>query len=154
MFLYRQTQDNNQKTALGQVSWQAGMDRLDKITALNHELLQVADSRSLIETHFSKSSDIVPFLDSIEGLAPLAGKGTKVEISAVALNANKTGLVVDLKVSGSFTSIYKFLTLLENSPYELDFPSVSMQKSSAVDPSSKNTIWEAMLKVQLLSFVP
>ena len=33
-----------------------------------------------------------------------------------------------IKASGSFEALYKFLTLLENSPYELDFISMDIQK--------------------------
>ncbi|KKS24035.1 MAG: hypothetical protein UU82_C0013G0003 [Candidatus Nomurabacteria bacterium GW2011_GWC2_41_8] len=118
-------------------------------------LQKIADSRILLETHFAKSSDVVPFLDTIEKLA--LEVGTKAEVNSVDILTDNTGLIVGLKASGSFEAIYKFLTLLENSPYELDFPSIDMHKlavSGVSDENIQNLKWEATFRIQLLSFVP
>jgi hypothetical protein len=44
--------------------------------------------------------------------------------------------------------------LLENSPYELDFLSVDFHKSSGDTKNKKDARWEAVFKMQLLSFIP
>jgi hypothetical protein len=101
---------------------------------------------------------VVPFLDTIGQLASLSG--AKLEIDSVDIETTSPGLVAGLKVSGSFAEVYKFLTLLENSPYEIDFLSMdlhSLSMAGADSPPLKNikdSSWEANFEIQLLSFTP
>jgi hypothetical protein len=134
--------------------WQAEMSRRDSLRALDREAEMISNSKGLLETHFTKGSDVVPFLDNLEKLAPQAGASAQVD--SVDATPDGTSLMVNLKISGSFEAIYKFLTLLENSPYELNFSLVDIHK--LVTPESlpnnlKNSKWEAVFKMQLLSFV-
>jgi hypothetical protein len=155
VFLYQEINNNNQKAELGMTTWQKEANRRDDIASLNQSLQKIEGDRVLLETHFAKSSDIVPFLDTIEKLAPVAG--ALAQVDSVNTLANNTGLMVGLKASGSFEAIYKFLTLLENSPYELDFLSMDIHKLTAPDALGKTVNdlkWEAIFKIQLLSFVP
>ena len=155
VFLYKKINSNNQKAEQDATTWQTETLRRDNIRSLDRLLQKIADSRILLETHFAKSSDVVPFLDTIERLA--LGVGTKAEVNSVDILTDNTGLIVGLKASGSFEAIYKFLTLLENSPYELDFPSIDMHKlavSGVSDENIQNLKWEATFRIQLLSFVP
>jgi len=119
--------------------WSEEAGRRNETNSLNVLLEKVAPSMAILQTHFAKSSDVVPFLDTIEKLAPKVGATAAVD--SVIASSDNTGLVVGLKASGSFEAVYKFLTLLENSPYELDFISMDIQK---VDKK-----WEAVFKIQL-----
>jgi translation initiation factor IF-2 len=155
VFLYREIKNNNQKTRQNIIKWQAEASRREEITSLNHSLQKITDERTQLENHFAKSSDVVPFLDTLEKLAPKVG--ALAEVDSVDTPADNIGLMVGLKTSGSFEAIYKFLTLLENSPYELNILSMDMHKMEVGDVSSKNiknSKWEAVFKIQLLSFVP
>jgi hypothetical protein len=153
VFLYKQINSINQKAEMNTIAWQTEALRRNDINLLNNSLAQVSNDRALLETHFAQSSDIVPFLNTIEQLASSAG--TKAQVGSVDVGSGNTGLLINLTASGSFQQIYKFLTLLENSPYELDFPSVNISKSTVPDVSSKtinDSNWEATIQVQLLSF--
>jgi Tfp pilus assembly protein PilO len=155
VFLYDKINDNNQKAEQGTEAWQTESHRRAEITLLNNSLNQISNDRSMLETHFTSSSDIVPFLNTIEQLEP--SSLASVEIDSVDTGTNNSALTVGLKASGSFTEVYKFLTLLENSPYELNFLSVDIHKTTPGDMSTtniKNSAWEAVFKIQLLSFVP
>ena len=125
------------------------METLDNsIKIIDKEMIE-------LETHFAKSSDIVPFLDTIEGLA------SKVNISAevVSVNilTNHTGLTVGAKTSGTFSEIYKFLALLENSPYEIEVTSIDMRRETELNSEeNKNTTvpkWNITFEIKLLSFI-
>lgn len=150
---YKKINDNNDKAELDIATWQTEALRRDDIKSLNRALKKIEPDRLQLETHFAKSSDVVPFLDTIEKLAPPVG--AKAEVSSVDTKANNTGLIVGLKASGSFEAIYKFLTLLENSPYELDFLSIDIHNvaPNVADKNIKSSSWEAVFKIQLLSFV-
>ena len=154
LFLYKEINNNNQKAESNMITWNTEASRREEIERLDHSLQEITDSNALLETHFAKSSDIVPFLNTIEKLAPKAG--TTIEIDSVNIKGDNTGLLVGLKVMGRFESIYKFLTLLENSPYEIDFLLMDIHKLSAgvvTDQKVKDLKWEGVFKIQLLSFV-
>ncbi len=155
VFLSTAIRSNNQKAEDSTLSWQAETDRRYEIRSLDRSMPEISADKVELENHFAKSSDAVPFLDTIEKLAKDAG--TVAIISTVNVVPDSTALEVDLNDSGSFEGIYRFLTLLENSPYELDFPSVDIHRlSSSAAPvaGASNFKWEASLKIKLLSFTP
>jgi len=155
IFLYKEINNNNQKTQQATINLQTERRQRDEIISLDQTLQKIASDRILLENHFIKSSDVVPFLNIIEKLAKEAG--VSAQINSVNAKTDNTELTVELKASGRFEAIYKFLTLLENSPYVLDFLSMDMHKLLFPVGSGKNVVdesWEAILKIQLLSFVP
>jgi len=97
----------------------------------------MTNSQALLETHFIKSSDVVPFLNTIEALGPAVGASA--EIDSVDTSPDGASLIVELQASGSFGAVYKFLTLLENSPYELNFLSMDIHTITDVVPNKKVT---------------
>ena len=137
------------------VTWQTEAHRRDEINLLNNSLEEVSNNRVLLETHFAKISDIVPLLNTLQALGPSVGATT--EVDSVDAGTNNDHLIVELKTSGSFEQVYKFLTLLENSPYEVDFISMDLHKLTVASVTTKNTSnsnWEAIFKIQLLNYIP
>ena len=155
VFLYQKINDNNQKIQQGEIALQTETRQRDNIASLNRSLQKIAPDRALLEDHFIKSSDVVPFLNMIEKLASEAE--VSVQIDSINNKEDNSELTVGLKTSGGFEMIYKFLTLLENSPYELHFISMDMRKlnsSGASDKNIKSSNWETVFKIQVLSFIP
>jgi hypothetical protein len=155
VFTYQKINDNNQKTQQDTINLKTETLRRDNIASLNQSLQKIAPDRILLENHFIKSSDIVPFLNMIEKLGEEVGVSS--EINSVNTKIDNTELMVELKASGGFEGIYKFLTLLENSPYELDFTSMNIHRlglSGVTDKNIKDSNWEAVFKIKLLSFIP
>ncbi len=153
IFLYRKINNNNQKTQQDTISLQTETRRRDDVASLNQALQKIAPDRIFFENHFIKSSDIVPFLNLIEKLA--SEVGVSAQIDSVDTKIDNTELIVNLKVSGRFGALYKFLTLLENSPYIIDFISMDMRKLSSpivLGKNIKDLNWEVVFKIQLLSF--
>lgn len=149
VFLYQKINNINKETEEITIIWQKEMNRRENIINLNRTLEEVKDKRINLENHFAKSSDVVPFLDTTEKLATKVGATAMVD--SLNTGASNDKFIVQLKATGKFESLYKFLLLLENSPYELAFLSVDFHKSSG---DIKNTKWEAVFKMQLLSFMP
>jgi hypothetical protein len=152
VFLYQKINDNNQKAEQKTITWKQESLRRDEMQSLNSSFQNMTNSQALLETHFIKSSDVVPFLNTIEALGPAVGASA--EIDSVDTSPDGASLIVELQASGSFGAVYKFLTLLENSPY--DFLSMDIHTITDVVPNKKVTTpkWEADFKIQLLSFVP
>ena len=145
-FLYEVIKNNQELSRKTQIEWQAETDRREGVKSLEHSIKAVESQRILLESHFAQSSNVVPFLDTIEKLA--LEVQAKSEVVSVDIPKEENKLLVAIKASGSFEALYKFLTLLENSPYELEFISMDLQKSTEeVSP------WTAVFRVKLLSFI-
>lgn len=155
IFLYRKIDDNNQKVERDTITLQTEARRREDISSLNRSLQKITSDRVLLESHFIKSSDVVPFLNMIETLAKQTAVSTVID--SINTKTDNPELVVGLKASGKFEAIYKFLTLLENSPYEIDFMSIDIHKLFSPVVVGKNTPpagWEAIFKIKLISFIP
>ncbi len=125
-----------------------------KIANMNSEVKSVAPERAKLDSHFAKSSDVVPFLDTLQELSVQAG--SPAEFSSVNLSKDGKSLEVSMKAEGTFISVHKFLSLLENSSYEFDFSSVNLQKkvlSDAEKVAGKDSVWTMDFKFSLLSFI-
>lgn len=144
-FLYGQINNNSKISQVVEGTWQTEVNRQNEIKSLDKSIKMISPQITKLETHFAESSNVVPFLDMIEKLAPQVG--AQAQVSLVNLSGDHTSLVVDTQVTGSFESIYKYLLLLENSVYEIEFTSVDIRKADA-------TSWSASFKIKLLSFVP
>ncbi len=158
VFLYQKINENNQKAEMDASLLQADTKARDGLRALDLSLEQNAPEMASLQSHFTKSSDAVPFLDALQKLAATAKASA--QIDSVDTGTNNNGLTVGLTASGSFASVYKFLTLLENSPDELNFLSMDLhslpipaQPTSAKAPKIQIPQWEAVFKIQLLSFI-
>ena len=125
--------------------WKTEAIRRDEIKSLNKSIKVIEQERASLETHFAQSSDVVPFLNIIEELGLKVG--AKAEVASVDIAKDGTGLMVEMKASGSFESVYKLLMLLENSPYELELTSFNVRESV------EKKQWDAVFKIRLLSFI-
>ncbi len=153
-FFFRETNKNNEESQSAEIRWQTEALRRDEIKALDRSIKTIESEKAQLETHFAQSSNIVPFLDTIEGLG--SKTGAKAEVASVHVLENRTGLMVGVKASGTFNNLYKFLTLLENSPYALEFVSMNMNRKTELETGNKNIAvpkWDAVFKIKLLSFV-
>ncbi len=152
--VYRETNSNYQKSGRASVQWQSQARRRDEMKSLDHSIKIIEKERTELATHFAQSSDVVPFLDAIEALAPKTG--VKVQVTSVDILIDSVGLLVGMNVTGNFEGLYKFLTLLENFPYELELTSMDLRKEEELDVSKKGakiSKWEATISVRLLSFI-
>jgi hypothetical protein len=153
-FLHKKINDNKETADLAQIEWQSETSRREEMKSLDTSFKAIESERILLETHFAESNNIVPFLDTIEKLA-LSVKAES-EVTSVDILKDKGGLQVVIKTSGTFEAVYKFLTLLENSQYELEFVSVDVERTAEQTGSGATYVapeWQGTFKVKLLSFI-
>jgi hypothetical protein len=146
LFLLQKINKNNEHAEYILLEWNTETARRNGINALNDSIKDIEKEKILLDTHFVKSSDIVPFLDMIEGLGPKLK--AKAEITSVDVLPESPGLMVGINATGSFDGLIRFLMLLENSPYEIEFNSMSIKELS-----DKTFKWIIDLKINLLSFI-
>jgi len=152
IFLYGNINKIKKTLQIAQEQLQVETFQRDNVKSLVNSIKVIEAERTLLENHFIKSSDVVPFLDTIEKLA--MNVGVQAEVVSVDLPKDNPSMIVEMKALGNFESIYKLITLLENSQYETEFVSVNIQNSNVVDLLiSKNPQWNAILRIKLLSFI-
>jgi hypothetical protein len=153
-FLATKINNNEDEFNAKTISWQMEASRRDGIRALNDSIKAIAEERANLDTHFAASSNVVPFFDSIEALGPKVG--VDAQVTSVELPVKDPGLIVGVSATGSFEGVYKFINLLENFPYELDFVSMDIhtKDTGGVTPKAgTKSQWVATFKVRLLTFI-
>lgn len=145
LFIY--INNKNQVALTRMDDWHKEEDRRANIETMEKFLASKSAASLELDKHFVKSTDIVSFLDLIERLAPKVGSSAEVTLVDVAKDG--TGLYVEVKSKGSFESLYRFLSLLENAPYILEITSMSMRAPGA----SEGGPWDATFKLKLVSFI-
>ncbi len=154
-FFFKYVDNGNKELQSREVEWQTESMRREGIKQLDHSVQVIEGERAELDNHFAESSDVVPFLDTMEKIATQVS--TKAEITSVDVLDDHSGLYVGMKASGTFSNVYKFLKLLENSPYEVELMVVDMHKEAASGPADKqvsNSNWNVSVKMKLLSFIP
>jgi len=143
----------NKNDALAEATnleWQNEALKREEIRALARALKMVEAESTNLNKHFAYSSDLVPFLDTVEALGVRSGVNL-VETNSVNASTDGLSLTVGLNAKGDFNSIYKFASLLENSPYQLQTTSLNMQREGG-EGASTNPVWMASFNLKLVTF--
>ena len=151
-FLYISIKNKQKLNILAEEEWKIEETRRENVNFLVNLLKSIEEEKSSIETHFVSSYDVVPSLDTLERLA--RESGNKPEVISVEVAKDGKSLDVGMKVVGEFESVYKYITLLENSPYELEFISTSIINMNSGAGLNKTTSgWSLALQLKLISFI-
>ena len=154
-YAYKTINNNDAETRTKEAAWNKEAQRREEIRQLDNSIRIIANERATLETHFARSSDVVPFLDTIEALAPAVD--ALAEVTSVEILKDHTGLLVGMSAEGTFQSLYKFITLLENSQYEIEFVWMDIKRQSDLPAEGSRVsvapIWDLVLRLKLLTFV-
>lgn len=145
VFVFKKIDSTNKESEKMFNEWRVEDGRRKEIKSLEDSFEKTKNDKNIIESHFIKSYNIVPFLNALESLGNKLGM--KTEITSVDILENSGVLSVGIKTVGTFDSINKFFLLLENSQFEIDFKSFDITKVE------KSNNWEANLKINLISFI-
>src|SRR3989339_960920 len=143
-YLYHGIRSNRKVFKDAQIAWQREEDRLAEIRMIDRSIKTVEAEKILFESHFATKKDIVPFLDTLEKIA--LSVGARAEVASVDTKEGSNGITVALRASGSFESLYKLLTLLENSHFELKIEGLDLQRESLSDAVGFGSKWRAVFQ--------
>ena len=155
IFFYRTISNIKETIKTSQEKWQIQNTKRENAKSLINLIKVIEPERTLLETHFVRSSDVVPFLNTIEKLTKKVGVSS--EIVSVTIPKDNSSLMLEIKTLGSFEAIYKLILLLENSPYNLLFVSADI-----INPNTQNIVniktiktpkWTASFQLKLLDFI-
>lgn len=150
--LYNKINNDNVESNKIFTTWQKEYKKKEDIDLLNSFLENTTEERVLLNSHFAQASNAVSFLDMMEELGSKVN--ARAEVLVIDVPEDKAALYVSVKVSGTFDSVYKFIKLLENSPYETEIVSLDMSKVVLSGSLNKQSfVWSVNLKIKLLSFI-
>jgi len=150
-YMYGMTEKKYLAIEEAHASWKAEEDRRAQVKQLERMLEDLDAEQIELESHFARSLDVVPLLDTLEKIG--LGAGANAEVSSVDRIEDGKFISVGIKATGSWSALYKFTVLLENSPYELEFSTLDIKRAFA-EAEGGGVIWEGFFKVKVLSFLP
>lgn len=145
-FFYIHINKNKAEVDAKNAEWQTEQNRRLEIKSLERVVKNLEDERIALSEHFVSAENPVEFFNSLEGLASSVGATAKV----VSVNTDKENksFGLNLEASGSFDSVYRFITLLENSSYKMKIKSIDLQ----VGPVDLSKKWVLQINLELVTF--
>lgn len=122
--------------------------RIESVKELEKILSDTSSQQAEIKSVFLDKESIVNFIEELEYLSEngnlvLDMKGVNMPDDENLINEKPS---FSFSVSGAFADIYRYVALLENDRYHMNFEKVFIQKAQGGD------VWEANIELQLLSY--
>lgn len=134
--------------------WKTENDNRNSTESLESSLASASADNTALDLHFVEGANVVPFLNMVERLAPQTN--TEVKVNTVEIASDSKSLKVKVSVTGTFESIYKFLILFENAPYETGISFFEIHRVGENDTTKENNAkaeWSANMELRLLSYI-
>lgn len=138
-------------------------NRINNVQTLERLLNDFSEEEETLNSAILAEDDLVEFIEFLEDLAQRSKIGlsissaslpesTKKRKSAPASFANP---VFEIKASGSFDDLMRYLILLENSPFQVSFQRINIQALGSTQQTFLETEedWQAIFKINVLSYM-
>ena len=96
-----------------------------EVGTLKKELSTMEERQQQLSSYFIDVDNIVPFLETVEGYGRQTNVTTKFD--TFDIHTGPSRLDVSLVADGNFADIYRFFSLLENTPYATKINTMSLQ---------------------------
>ena len=149
-FVNKETKSNIESAKQSELNLVQETTKRNEIKNLNNYFNSIEKEKTQFETHFVQRSDVVSYLNSLEALAK--DIGTKGEVLSINLSDDKSNLLVEMSDEGTFPNVYKFITLLENAPFEMEITYIDLNRSNSEEKKT-TVLWQALIKFKLVSFI-
>lgn len=158
IFFFKIIENKNKHTSATLVTLANKIVKKENSKALKDQIDEVALIRESTNKHFVNGGEMDSFIDYLEGLGKDAGTEVRIEDFKVSPD-DKNTLSVKLSSKGSFNNVMKFLSIIENTQYQVYINKMILGKQpdvSNIDPKtgqpipSGNSIWEADISFNIL----
>lgn len=102
--------------------------------------------REKIAKYFLNKDQVVTYIETLENLATKTNVLLETTVSPGSLQD------YELRINGTYSNVFRFISLLEQMPYYSKIRTVSLAKNSQVETSA-SSLWEAQLKVTLVGYL-
>lgn len=123
--------------------------KLQNLKAFEKILDERRSDREVIENLFIGEKEIVRFIEDLEEAGRTSGVGLEVQSAALAPGPKELGPSFRLSAAGDFKTLFRYLLLVENLPYETAWEQITLQKTAA---EGKAPSWSGLYTLKLLSY--
>ncbi|HBT81821.1 hypothetical protein A3B26_01655 [Candidatus Giovannonibacteria bacterium RIFCSPLOWO2_01_FULL_48_47] len=123
--------------------------KLKNLKAFEKILDERRSERAVIEDLFLNEKEIVRFIEDLEEAGRTSGVELEVQSAALAPGPKELGPSFRLSAAGDFNSLFQYLLLAENLPYETAWEQITLQKTAA---EGKAPSWSGLYTLKLLSY--
>jgi Tfp pilus assembly protein PilN len=152
-YLYHMIGTIGQNISLLQSQTQVLETQQSEVDQLKKNLAATQVSQQTLQSYFIDASDIVPFLETLEGYGKNAN--VVVKYQTVQIAGSPAELEVALTADGSFVDVYRFIASLEAAPYEFSITSATVESQGPnPDPNAKGPqviTWDAAINLSVAS---
>lgn len=128
------------------------MTKESQLVLIKKIIEETSAERTNLNLCFVNNDEVVDFIKSVELISKLAGvsiemKSVGTENSEVIRGVNVETLVVEVVIEGSWDGTFKFLSLIENIPYNTTIDRVSINKSA--EETNKDGSWKSGFTIKV-----
>jgi Tfp pilus assembly protein PilO len=148
LFLFINIKNSNEKSSQLLVETQTESIREAKLKALKRSVSQTSGTREKLEQYILSEDDSVVLIERIEELG--SGVNSQVSIQSVRLEPYQDEafewVVFSLSAYGSWDSVMRFVSLLENLPYRTEMSELLIERGDGEGVSN----WQAKTILRVL----
>ncbi len=105
------------------------------------------EDRKRAEQYFVNRDELVTYIEALELLATSTSVYLETTISPQTISK------FDLKVSGTYANVYRFLYLLERMPYYSSIQVLGLSRRSDFIPGTTSFAWDGQIALTLLGYI-
>ncbi len=124
-------------------------------STLKHSVAVTEGDSSKLNSYFVSSDNVVSFINSMEALG--VNVGSDVSTTSIDPGKDSSTLTFNIVAKGSFSSVSRFVTLLENVPYQVRIQKLDLEKNMAdiktLQKGDKWYDWDATITLVLKSYI-
>ncbi len=155
-FAYYQIKEKNENILRLQQDLSAKSDKHEYLISLQNTIKEIESEIEKVQKSIIPKSRDVAFIEDLESMA--RSYGLQIEIQSLSLVSDKninTDKIAVLKVkaraSGSWSSVYRFVSELESLTYKLKIDKIALYtKSDGSSTINRNADWEVIFEISVL----
>lgn len=153
-FLFQSIQDRAIHTSEMQNQIEEAVGRESYLLSLKNVLADNKKELALLSGRVVAKDGTGAFLDKLESLGRLAGVTISTDTLGVGASGEGTDGFIEqiglgISVTGSYSSVRHFLSLLETVPYSITMPSVSLEQDGG---KAGKGLWRGVFKITALIY--
>lgn len=163
VFMFKVIQNKNEHTSKVLMTLEDKMAEKENMSVVNQRLTEVETTSKTVNSYFVDSKQIDLFVAYLEKIG--ADTSTDLAVKDVSVSTTEKGsLSLKLSVKGTFSNIMQVVSLLENSPYQINItqtylnkelvdnaPAVTPNKNPKLPVAPPPILWRADISFSVLS---
>ena len=156
IFVFYLIRNEDKKTSLLEQNFSLMAKKEELMLSEQSIIRETEEKRKDIDKYFINQGNVVVFIEKLESLGAISGG--KVSLSSVDIDkSRKNVLKANLSVSGGFSELFHFLSLLEAIPFEINIKHISLTSYMPTGPLAQDkknkSEWDMNLSIDLVNFV-